>query len=110
MSRTAHRLFRWLAAASAATVLALPAGSTAAYQDLRNPDTRDASDTLPQAGATEPSPQPEISKEPSFDWRDAGIGAGSVLGLVLIALAVMFGVVHRRRRGAAAEHGSALSG
>ena len=70
------------------------------YHDLRNPDSRDAAiqaELESQRGAPE-SPPPLASGESAsgFDWGDAGIGAGSALGLVLIGVSVMFGLIHRR--------------
>ena len=137
MFRNTQRLSRELAAAIAVVALAAPATS-AAYQDLRNPDTRDAAaasqeaaieaqrekpgyqdlrnpDTRhpaiesPRGGVTETPQPPEIAQSPGFDWGDAGIGAGAVLGVVLILLSVMFAVVHRRNRRAEAPGGSAVT-
>jgi hypothetical protein len=47
-----------------------------------------------------PAPTVQVRDLPSggFDWGDAGIGAGAVLGLLLIGLSVTFTVVHRRNR------------
>jgi hypothetical protein len=66
------------------------------YVDNRSPDAQDNSFVR--------SPAPKIT-EPTisassggFDWGDAGIGAGAVLGLLLIGLSVAFTVVHRRNR------------
>ena len=105
MLRTTYRLGRLLAAAIAVVAIALPATSTAApgYQDLRNPDSRaPAMGTqeaeLEQTPAVAPPPNAE---EPSFDWGDAGIGAGSAVGLLLIGLAVALTISHRRNRTAA---------
>ncbi len=61
--------------------------------DLRSPDARDAG--LPPQS---PAPSAGTEQGTGFDWGDAGIGAGSVLGLMLIALSVMFAGVHRRGR------------
>ncbi len=33
-----------------------------------------------------------------IDWRDAGIGAGTVLGMIVLGLASATAIVHRRRR------------
>jgi hypothetical protein len=115
MFRNTHRLPKQVAAAIAVFALAVPATSSAytdpplrspdatdagikalqeqpSYQDLRSPDAKDAGQV------SERPPAPEISKSQSFDWGDAGIGAGTVLGLVLITMSVMFAVVHRRNR------------
>jgi hypothetical protein len=129
--RNTQRLSRELAAAIAVVALAAPATS-AAYQDLRNPDTRDAAAASQEAaiGAQREKPgyqdlrnpdtrHPAIESQrggvtetpqsPGFDWGDAGIGAGAVLGVVLILLSVMFAVVHRRNRRAEAPGGSAVT-
>ena len=64
------------------------------YVDLRSPDARDAGTVRP---ASTPSLEPTRSVQSGgFDWGDAGIGAGALLGLLMIALSVMFTVVHRR--------------
>ena len=74
------------------------------YVDLRSPDARDA-----ERAAQSPPPPPEIAKAPGFDWGDAGIGAGSVLGLLLIALSIMFALVHRRSRKVEGSGGPGLT-
>jgi hypothetical protein len=61
------------------------------YVDHRSPDAQDS-------GWQSPPAPPEIAVSSGFDWGDAGIGAGTVLGLMLITLSVMFTVVHRRNR------------
>jgi hypothetical protein len=71
-------------------------------QDLRSPDARDAA-----AGrGTWNSPDVTVVKleepaspvaERGIDWADAGIGAGTVFGLVVVGLAGTMAVVHRRR-------------
>ena len=60
--------------------------------DLRSPDAVDTRFV--------PTAEPTIvhSSSRGFDWGDAGIGAGLILGLLLIGLAVMFSVVHHRNR------------
>ena len=117
----AHR-FSQLVAALAVVAFAVPA--TSAAQDYRNPDSRAAaievegdryvdlrSPDARDAGRDAPSvpPTPEIANAHGFDWGDAGIGAGSVLGLLLIALSIMFGVVHRRSRKREGSGGPALT-
>lgn len=74
------------------------------YVDLRSPDARDAGRVAPSA----PAP-PEIASATGFDWGDAGIGAGSVLGLLLITVSIMFAVVHRRGRRTEGSGGPALT-
>jgi hypothetical protein len=61
------------------------------YVDHRSPDASDTRFVQTAEPAT-------IVKSGSFDWGDAGIGAGTALGLMLIALSLMFTVVHRRNR------------
>ena len=93
---------------------ALAAPTALAQQDLRNPDTRDVAkaaqfdlrnpDTreMAEAGAASPEvtvvrvPQPVPTADTGLDWRDAGIGAGGMLSLVLLAAAGILAVTHRR--------------
>lgn len=82
-----------LVAALAVVALALPMPAAAQDGvDLRSPDARDAARGAP----SRPAP-PEIARPDGFDWEDAAIGAGGALGVVLIAVSIAFGVVHRRR-------------
>ena len=61
------------------------------YVDHRSPDASDSGFVR--------SPAPLVVEEsPGFSWGDAGIGAGIVLGLLLVALSVMLSVAHRRNR------------
>jgi hypothetical protein len=96
-----------LAALAAPTALAdphaadMPARTEAAQkQNLRSPDTRDAADgrgtyTAPDVMIVKvPEPAPA---DGGIDWADAGIGAGGLLGLVLLAAGGSFAVVHRRQ-------------
>lgn len=95
MFPTTLRAAGLLVAAIAVLAIAVPAASAAVdqgYVDQRNPDSKEAGRV-----AQEPPPPPAIAEKTGFDWGDAGIGAGTVLGLLLIAVSVMFGVVHRRR-------------
>ena len=82
-----------------------------AARDLRNPDTRGAAVESERAyvnrirsmsantyRAEDVATPPRVVASPGFDWGDAAIGAGSVLGLLMIAASAMFGVVHRRTR------------
>jgi hypothetical protein len=139
MFRATHRFPKQLVAAIAVLALAVPATSAArvyenppgttdaqqgyvdhrspdaraaaieakpearAYTDLRSPDAKDA-------GRVAQSPPPvEVVDSPSFHWGDAGIGAGGVLGLLLIVLSVMFVVIHRRSRVAETQSGPAVT-
>jgi hypothetical protein len=68
-------------------------------QDLRSPDARDAA----QGRGTFNAPEVTVVKLPEsspqgggIDWGDAGIGAGGMLGLVLLAIGGTLAVVHRR--------------
>jgi hypothetical protein len=73
------------------------------HQDLRSPDTRDRAEgrgtfNAPEVTVvkvTEPAPT-----SAGIDWGDAGIGAGSMLGLTLLALGSTLAVVHRRQNAA----------
>ena len=74
-----------------------PAEQSPAFRpvDLRSPDAVDPRFVQ----ATEPTIV--ASDSGGFDWGDAGIGAGVILGLFLIGLSVLFTVVHHRNRTAA---------
>jgi len=68
-------------------------------QDLRLPDSRDAaagrgSYNSPEILVVEAQPQP--ASPDGMDWADAGIGAGSLLGVSLIGLGGALAIVHRR--------------
>jgi hypothetical protein len=54
---------------------------------------------LPQDHTT--APVTEVRSPSTFDWGDAGIGAGGMLALLLLAGALTFGVRHRPRPAAA---------
>jgi hypothetical protein len=69
-------------------------------QDLRSPDARDASEgrgtyTAPNVMIVK-VPEP-AQAEDGINWADAGIGAGGLLGLMLLGLGGAFAVVHRRQ-------------
>jgi hypothetical protein len=76
---------------------AVPATTTTGT-DLRTPDARDHG----EGRGTFSAPDVTVVKvtEPpvatGFDWGDAGIGAGGLLGIVLIALGGMLAITHRR--------------
>ena len=108
-------------------VVAVAAPVAAAQQDLRSPDAADAANTAltrahdqqaqdyrspdvqdtAQGRGTFTAPSVTVVRvaEPvgtgsgGFDWGDAGIGAGGVLALVLIAVGGVLMVTHRRRGG-----------
>src|SRR6188472_3442183 len=74
-------------------------------QDLRSPDTRDnaagrGTFNAPRVTVVRVA-QPSQVTSGGFDWGDAGIGAGGVLALVLIAVGGSLMVTHRRHRGPA---------
>jgi hypothetical protein len=81
-------------------------------QDLRSPDARDTASgrgtfTVPRVTVVKVA-QPSQFTSGGFDWGDAGIGAGGVLALVLIAVGGSLVVTHRRPGGPAIScHGSA---
>jgi hypothetical protein len=127
MFRNTNRLARQLATATTVIALAVPAVTASAarpvlnsgpgseataigaqreqrdYVDLRSPDAKDAGSM-----ADTSSPTPSV-QAPGFDWGDAGIGAGSALGLLLIILSGMFAVVHRRSRRVDGRGGTAVT-
>jgi hypothetical protein len=96
-----------LAALAAPTALADPHAAdtharaeAAQKQDLRSPDTRDAG----EGRGTYTAPNVMIVKvrEPvpaqaGIDWADVSIGAGGLLGLILLGLGGSLAVVHRRK-------------
>jgi hypothetical protein len=78
-------------------------------QDMRSPDTRDyavgrgtfSAPEVTVVKVTEPAPP-----SAGLDWGDAGIGAGGMLGLILLALGSILAVIHRQaeRCGRSAGH------
>jgi hypothetical protein len=75
-------------------------------QDLRSPDAADSAAgrgtfTAPRVTVVKVA-EPSQTTGGGFDWGDAGIGAGGVLALVLIAVGASLMVTHRRRGGTAA--------
>ena len=117
-----HRITH--AAALSLALVALAAPAALAQQDLRNPDTRDAStapavnpwqdlrapDVVDAANgrgtfsapnvAIDKVPEPSVGmSSPSgggLDWADAGVGAGGMLATVLLAAATI-AAVHRKQ-------------
>jgi hypothetical protein len=66
--------------------------------DLRTPDARDhgigrGTFSAPDVTVVKVTDPPVAT---GFDWGDAGIGAGGLLGLVLIALGGMLAITHHR--------------
>ena len=69
-----------------------------AYLDYRNPDTRDIADdggVSPKVTVVE-VPVAGASTDGGLDWGDAGIGAGAMLGLILLAAGATLAVTHRK--------------
>jgi hypothetical protein len=72
---------------------------------MRTPDAKDRGEGRGTYSAPDVTVikvvDPPISS--GFDWRDAGIGAGGLLGLALIAIGGTAAVAHRRHRPRAAS-------
>ena len=85
----------------AATRTAIFADAAGAI-DRRSPDARDVADgrgawnSPPVTIVKVPQPAPSSG---GLDWGDAGIGAGAVVGLMLLALGSALASVHRRHGG-----------
>jgi len=76
-------------------------------QDNRSPDARDAAEgrgtfSAPRVTVVKVTEPLAGSVNDGLDWGDAGIGAGAVLALVLLAVGGALMVTHRRRDGTAA--------
>jgi hypothetical protein len=74
-------------------------------QDGRSPDTRDAAEGRGAANSPEvvvvKLVEPRVTTVDGFHWADAAIGAGTLLGLILLAVGGgAIAVVRRRRRAA----------
>ncbi len=117
---TTRRIYRTTIAIALAGALVAPAASVAddhwawtssrpdatpaeARQDLRSPDTRDAAIgrgtwSVPDVTVVK-LPQPVPVAERGIDWGDAGIGAGTLFGVIVVGLGGAMAVMHRRRRG-----------
>jgi hypothetical protein len=85
-------------APSAASAQPVDTAAPLATQDLRSGDARDAADgrgtfNSPEIVVVKAPPTTRPAPADGIDWADAGIGAGGLLGVGLIALAV----THRRR-------------
>jgi hypothetical protein len=100
-----NHLTRTAGLAVAVAALAAPSALAATHQDLRSPDAIDAAagrgtSTAPQITVVQvPGP---ASPSRGIDWADTGIGAGGVLGVVLLAGGGTALLVRRPRRGAIA--------
>jgi hypothetical protein len=122
MSR--HVVVKPLAVAGVLSACACAVPAASAQQDLRSPDARDASPVSqspivagdvrsPDARDAAANPRlrsygtpivVETRSSSGFDWGDAGIGAGGMLGLVAIAAGGTFVVTRRRQRGSDLSH------
>jgi hypothetical protein len=69
-------------------------------QDLRNPDTVDFANGRGTYNSPEvvvvDVPEPVPATSGGIDWADAGLGAGGLFGLTLVALGGALFIVHRR--------------
>jgi hypothetical protein len=75
-------------------------------QDLRSADARDAGEgrgtfNSPRVVVVKTQPQTRPALTNGIDWADAGIGAGSLLAISLLALGTTLLILHRRH---AAHH------
>jgi hypothetical protein len=96
-----------IAALAAPTALADPHAAdmharaeAAQKQDLRSPDARDAGEgrgtyTAPNVMIVK-VPEP-MEAEGGLDWADVGLGAGGLLGLMMLGFGGSLAVVHRRQ-------------
>ena len=71
-------------------------------QDLRTPDARDqavgrGTFSAPEVTVVKVAEPAPTASGGGLDWADAGLGAGGMLGLVLVALASVAGVLHHRK-------------
>jgi hypothetical protein len=103
-----------IAALSASTAGALPSDlrtpdaidaaqpkTAAPAVDMRTPDAKDLGQGRGTFSAPDFTVVRVVDPQPTgtgFDWGDAGIGAGGLLGLVLIALGGTAAVAHHRHR------------
>jgi hypothetical protein len=83
---------------------ALSAGqpkTTEPVVDMRTPDAKDHGEGRGTFSAPDVTVVKVVDPQPTntgFDWGDAGIGAGGLLGLALIALGGTAAVAHHRHR------------
>jgi hypothetical protein len=79
-----------------------PAEQRQPPQDLRSPDTVDFANGRGTYNSPEvvvvdvPKPESAPVSAGGIDWADAGLGAGSLLGITLIGLGAALFIVHRR--------------
>jgi hypothetical protein len=76
-----------------------PITTTSSGIDVRTPDARDYGDGRGTFSAPEVTVVKVVGPSPAgggFDWADAGIGAGGLLGIALLALGGTLIVTHHR--------------
>ena len=96
MSTTSHRIRRSLALATAITALAAPAAMAA---PVEQPGSYPSVDPALLHDTSVPAPPPATSaSDGGFDWGDAGVGAGAMLGLTTMAAGTVVAFRHRPRR------------
>jgi hypothetical protein len=69
--------------------------------DMRTPDAKDHGEGRGTFSAPDVTVVKVVDPQPTntgFDWGDAGIGAGGLLGLALIALGGTAAIAHHRQR------------
>jgi hypothetical protein len=110
---SSHRITRTAGVALSIAALAAPSALASTPQTLASPDAQDAA-----AGrGTFSAPEVTVIKVPEvatdngnaggIQWTDAGIGAGGMLGIVVLAGGTAALVTHRPRRRAAAAQPTA---
>jgi hypothetical protein len=81
------------------TVSASKPSITEPVADMRTPDARDHGQGRGTFNAPEVTVVKVLDPAPTgsgFDWADAGIGAGGLLGLILLALGGTATIAHRK--------------
>ena len=81
------------------SVSASKPSTTEPVADMRTPDARDHGQGRGTFNAPEVTVVKLADSAPTasgFDWRDAGIGAGGLLGLILLGLGGTAAVAHRK--------------
>jgi hypothetical protein len=107
MSTINQRIRRSLALATAVTALAAPAAWAApvdpvvpggAGDEVQNASYPSVDPSLLVVPSS-PASAAETSSGDGFDWGDAGLGAGAMLGLTAMAAGTAVALRHRPRRG-----------